>query len=93
MRFEWDEEKAAANLRKHHVSFQNAALVFNDENYIEIYDAAHSGYEDRYNVIGMVDDILFVVYTERRESVRIISARLATREERRLYNDRNLFRY
>ena len=93
MQFEWDEEKAAANFRKHKIDFRDAALVFNDENYIEFYDAAHSVFEDRYNVIGMVHDILFVVYTERRERIRIISARLATPEERRVYNDCRLFHH
>ncbi len=90
MLFEWDEEKAAANLIKHGISFQDAILVFNDENYIEFYDAAHSVYEDRYNIIGMVEDVLFVVYTERRNRTRIISARIATPYERRLYYDRYL---
>lgn len=93
MLFEWDEEKAAANFRKRKIDFRDAALVFNDENYIELYDAAHSDYEDRYNVIGMVDDLLFVVYTERRERIRIISARLATSEERRFYDAYNLFHH
>ena len=91
LEFEWDEEKAAANLRKHKIDFRDAALVFNDENHIEYYDEANSVFEDRYNVIGMVDDILFVVYTERGEKIRIISARLATPMERRAYYDRNLF--
>lgn len=92
MLFEWDEEKAAANLRKHRIDFRDAALVFEDENYIEYYDRGSSVFEDRYNVIGKVDDILFVVYTGRGERIRIISARLATPRERRAYHDRNLFR-
>ena len=90
MLFEWDEEKAAANLIKHGVSFQDAVLVFNDEYYIEYYDKAHSIDEDRYNVIGKVDEVLFVVYTERRNRIRIISARIATPYERGLYYDRHL---
>ena len=85
LEFEWDEEKAVLNLRKHGVSFYDAARVFDDLDRKEYYDAAHSGEEDRYNTIGMVDDILFVVYTERRETIRIISARHANRRERRLY--------
>ena len=71
--FEWDEEKAAANLRKHKVDFDDAMLVFEDDFRIEYYDAAHSDEEDRYNTIGMARNVLFVVYTERREYIRIIS--------------------
>ena len=81
MLFEWDEEKNAANVKKHGIDFE-------DDDRIEIYDAAHSGEEDRYNTIGMVKDVLFVVYTERREAIRIISARPATRGERSIYYDR-----
>lgn len=87
LQFEWDEEKAAANLKKHGVDFFQAARVFDDGNRIEYYDTAHSDEEDRYNTIGMADGILFVVYTERRETIRIISARHANRRERRLYHD------
>ena len=89
MLFEWDDEKNAENIRKHGIDFDDAILVFNDRYYVEFYDAAHSIDEDRYNVIGMVDDVLFVVYTERKQRIRIISARLATPMERRLYHDRN----
>ena len=88
MQFEWDEEKNLANIRKHHVDFNDAILVFEDEYRIEIYDEAHSIDEDRYNTIGAVGDILFVVYTERKDAVRMISARLANRRERRQYYDR-----
>ncbi len=88
MQFEWDEEKNLANIRKHHIDFNDAMLVFQDEFRIELYDEAHSIDEDRYNTIGLVDDVLFVVYTERRDAVRLISARLANRQERRLYYDR-----
>lgn len=83
--FEWDEEKNAINIRKHKLSFETAINVFNDEYRIEIYDEEHSQTEDRYNVIGKVEDIIFVVYTERSEAIRIISARIATAEERSLY--------
>ena len=91
MLFEWDEAKAAANLKKHGVDFRDAVRVFNDLDRIEYYDAAHSYEEDRYNTIGMVDDVLYVVYTERKDRTRIISARLATKPERRLYYDRSVF--
>ena len=86
--FEWDEEKNAANIKKHGIDFEDAIRVFEDDDRIEIYDAAHSGEEDRYNTIGMVNDVLFVVYTERREAIRIISARPATRGERSIYYGR-----
>lgn len=72
---------------KHGIDFNTAIHVFDDENRIEIYDVEHSLTEDRYNTIGMVHDILFVVYTERRDKLRIISARLATTAERRIYYD------
>ena len=87
LEFEWDEDKAAANWKKHGVDFRDAVRVFSDPFRKEFYDAAHSGEEDRYNTIGMVRDVLFVVYTERGEATRIISARKATPRERRWYDD------
>lgn len=90
MLFEWDDEKAAINLKKHGVSFETAVLVFYDENRIELYDSDHSQDEDRYNTIGMVNDILFVVYTERKDRLRIISARPANSKERSMYYDHYL---
>ena len=83
--FEWVDEKERLNYAKHKIHFQTATAVFDDENRKEWYDMAHSGDEDRYNTIGMAGNILFVVYTERRNRIRIISARLATAAERRLY--------
>jgi uncharacterized DUF497 family protein len=91
MEFEWDYEKELENIRKHHINFTVAKKIFSDENRIEIYDKKHSIDEDRYNTIGAVDDILFVVYTERHDKVRLISARLASEKERRLYYDSNSF--
>ena len=73
------------NWRKHTVSFEDAALVFADENRIERYDDEHSIDEDRYITIGKVERILFVIYTERGEITRLISARRATVQERRDY--------
>lgn len=66
-------------------------LVFNDMQRIEIYDMEHSTSEDRYNTIGMVHDVLFVVYTERKENIRLISARIATNTERSIYFDQNSY--
>ena len=86
--FEWDDDKAALNVEKHGVSFETASLVFNDPFCISIYDAEHSSYEDRFIALGRVGDVLFVVYTLRESSTRIISARLATEKERRLYYGR-----
>lgn len=62
-----------------------------DDYYIEMYDFEHSIDEDRYIAIGMVGDLLFVVFTERGEAIRLISARLATERERGLYYDQNLY--
>ncbi|MGO4945986.1 BrnT family toxin [Blautia sp. Sow4_E7] len=66
-------------------------LVFNDLQRIEIYDMEHSTSEDRYNTIGMVHDVLFVVYTERKENIRLISARIATKTERSIYFDQDSY--
>ena len=82
---EWDDKKAAINKQKHGVSFEDAALIFVDENRIERRDDRHSQDEDRWQVIGMVEDVLFVVYVERGEAVRLITARAATPKERREY--------
>lgn len=81
MEFEWDEQKEITNIKKHHISFNIAKQVFNDMNRIEVYDMQHSLEEDRYNTIGMVEDVLFVVHTEKREKIRFISVRLATEKE------------
>lgn len=83
--FQWDEEKARLNFQKHGVTFETAAKVFLDENRIEIFDDTHSTEEERYITIGLAGDVLFVVYTERRTGIRLISARLATPRERRAY--------
>lgn len=85
MEFEWDEEKARINLKKHGVAFETAAKVFLDENRIEIYDEANSIEEDRYITIGLAGEVLFVVYTERGPKIRLISARLANARERKVY--------
>ena len=86
MDFEWDEDKNWANQKKHGISFEHALLVFKDEDYLEEYDFTHSDNEDRYDVIGKIDEILFVVCTYRdNDTVRIISAREATKEEKRRY--------
>ena len=83
--FEWDSEKAKINFRKHNVDFRDATKVFEDENRLVRYDTKHSYEEERCQVIGKVKDILFVVYTERGDVTRLISARKATAYERSLY--------
>ena len=82
---EWDDNKNSINIKKHGISFETAALVFADEERIEYYDKMHSLDEDRYVVIGCVQGILHVVYTMRNEAARIISARMATSIERKIY--------
>ncbi|MGN0415472.1 MAG: BrnT family toxin [Agathobacter sp.] len=91
MKFEWDEHKNFVNKEKHKISFETAAHVFDDPNYIEMYDFEHSADEDRYVAIGKVGDVLFVVFTERTDAIRLISARLATNAERELYYDQNIY--
>lgn len=90
LKFEWDEDKNKINKIKHKISFETAAHVFDDPEYIEMYDFEHSLDEDRYIAIGKIGDILFVVFTERKDAIRLISARLATEAERRLYYDQNI---
>ena len=81
LKFEWDSVKAEINLKKHKIAFEDAALVFFDENRIDEFDEIHSDFEDRYKIIGKVENILTVIYTEREENFRIISARQATKRE------------
>ena len=78
---EWDDEKYQLNVKKHGIYFEDAARIFLDENRIDDYDELHSDYEDRWKVIGKVRDVLVVIYTERSEKYRIISARYATSDE------------
>ena len=89
MLFEWDDEKNRINKRKHGISFETAEKVFADVNRIEWLDEAHSDTEERYITLGMVDEILFVVYTEREDRTRLISARRADKSERRKYYARD----
>lgn len=93
MHFVWDDQKNAINKRKHGLSFEVAIHIFNDANRLEIYDEEHSQFEERYNTIGFAEEVIFVVYTVRKNYVRIISARLATPQERRLYYEQNGYRY
>ena len=91
MKFEQDEDKNTINKEKHKISFETAAYVFDDPYYIEMFDFEHSVDEDRYIAIGRVGDIVFVVFTERKDTIRLISARLATNAERSLYYDQDIY--
>lgn len=77
--------KAMLNEMKHGVAFEDAARVFGDEYKITRRDKEHSQTEERWQTIGMVDDVLFVVHTERSERTRLISAREANDKERNDY--------
>jgi len=93
LQFEWDKEKEKANRLKHNVSFEAAKWVFRDDFRIEYFDEAHSKDEDRFITIGLAGQtllVLFVVYTERDDTIRIISARKADATERRRYYDRKV---
>lgn len=85
--FEWDERKAKRNAGKHGVSFDEASTVFSDPLALTIYDPVHSNDEDRYITLGESQQgrLLVVVFTDRNERIRIISARVATRRERKEY--------
>ncbi len=85
--FEWHEEKATANLRKHGVRFEEARTVFNDPMALTIEDREHAQEESRYIDIGYSASgrLLVVVYTERGGVIRLISSRKATRTERTYY--------
>lgn len=87
--FEWDEEKAQANLNKHKVSFEEAKTVFNDPFLVTFPDPHHSNSEQRYLNIGYSSKgrVLVVVHTEQGTSIRIISCRKATVGERRAYEE------
>jgi hypothetical protein len=91
LNFQWDENKARSNLGKHGVSFEEATTVFGDPLSLTIPDPAHSQVEDRLIVLGKSHQqkILVVVHTERGDSIRIISARRASRRERKSYEESN----
>jgi uncharacterized DUF497 family protein len=86
--FEWDPRKAVANLKKHGVSFDEAAQAFSDEDGVEFYDDSHSAEEIRYQLLGLSDQrLLFVGYTVRGEVIRIITARKANARQTKYYNE------
>ena len=87
MRYQWDRNKALTNLNKHGIDFADAVSVFSDELAITIFDDRFE--EERFITIGMdiLSRILVVVYTLRDNEIRLISARKATRNERRQYEE------
>lgn len=89
LRFEWDPEKAAGNLAKHGVSFEEAATVFSDPLGRIVDDPRHSTEEPRYVLLGRSERqyLLAVMFTERAGAIRMISARKATRRERREHEE------
>lgn len=89
MQFEWDPKKAESNLRKHGVSFEEAATVFEDDLSLTGDDPDHSVNEPRQITFGVssVGHLLVVLHTERGERIRIISARLVTSPERKMYEE------
>jgi hypothetical protein len=91
MKFEWDPIKAARNLQKHDVSFNEAASVFGDPLSITVPDPDHSLNEDRYIIVGLshLGRLLIVAHSEQGESIRLISARELTPQERKDYEEGN----
>jgi uncharacterized DUF497 family protein len=89
LEFEWDRQKAAANLAKHKVSFEDAAKVFGDPLGRIVADPRHSAEEERLVLLGLSEGmgLLAVMYVDREEAIRIISARRATRRERKDYEE------
>jgi uncharacterized DUF497 family protein len=87
--FEWNKNKAKKNFKIHGISFDEACSAFKDTLSLTIYDPLHSDDEDRFIVIGNSIDnrLLVVVHTERRDKIRIISARKATKHERKQYEE------
>ena len=99
VKFRWDDRKNKINYRKHGIYFEDALNVFYDDYRAEYKDYKHSADEDRRIALGKVDDVLFVVYTERYDSqdeydiryIRMISARVAEPEEEEEYDEHRAF--
>ena len=94
MKFEWDPDKEKTNVQRHGITFEQAAYVFADPFALNKYDDEHSEEEDRWALLGKTlnETVLLVVHTfrnsEGEEFVRIISARRATKKEKKTYNER-----
>ncbi len=87
--FEWDPNKALGNVRRHQVPFEEAATIFDDPEFITVVDEAHSVDEERCITIGLsgIGRLLVVAHTERGDAIRIISARKATKNEEKFYQE------
>lgn len=94
IKFEWDEAKATANLKKHQVSFEEAKSIFYDEFGVQFFDEEHSNDEERFLMLGMSSGakLLIVCHCERNQGaiIRIISARKATKREGAFYRGESL---
>ena len=88
-KFEWDDQKAASNLQKHGVPFDEAVSVFGDALALTFADTDHTEFEERSRTYGISskERLLVVIHTERRSGIRIISARKATRYEKSIYKN------
>jgi uncharacterized DUF497 family protein len=89
--FEWDSNKASKNVEKHHVSFEEAATVFDDPMFITFIDDEHSIDEERYITIGLSSRgrLLMLAHAVRKDHIRMISARRATKNEEQFYAEAN----
>ncbi len=87
--FEWDREKEQKNIRKHKVEFEEASSIFDDPMFITVLDEEHSTDEERYITVGLSNKnrLLLVAHTERNDRIRVISARKATRNEEKFYQE------
>jgi len=88
MKYEWDENKRIANIQKHGLDFADVHFVFEDKNAITYLDDRNDYGEKRFIVIGKIEEqfVAYVCYTERKEKIRIISFRFASKKERSHYN-------
>ena len=89
LRFTWDPRKAAANLRKHRVTFREASTAFGDPLSVTIPDPDHSGTERRFLLVGLTrrGRLVVVAHVEQGDEIRLINARAATRRERKAYEE------
>ena len=87
LKFEWDRRKSVLNIKKHGVSFEDAATAFGDPLSVTIHDPKHSDDEDRFLLLGETQDkkLVVVAHTDRKDTIRLINARPATRQEREDY--------
>ncbi|MDQ3713857.1 MAG: BrnT family toxin [Acidobacteriota bacterium] len=90
MEFEWNENKNVENIKKHSVSFEEPEMAFRDENAVELYDELNSDDETHYQIIALSPNrLLFVAFTVRGKTIRIISARKANQKQVKIYNEYN----